>query len=78
MYQLTMIKMFMSGGKNAQEIARQMIGNNTNPIIRNLVKMAENGDYQGVENVARNMFKEHGRDFDRELQDLQSIVSQFK
>ena len=75
---LQMIKMFMNGGKNAQEIALNMIGNNNNPVLQNLVKMAQNGDYQGVENVARNMFKEQGRDFDAELKDLQSIVSQFK
>lgn len=75
---LQMIKMFMNGGKNPQEIAMNMIGNNNNPVIQNLVKMAENGDYKGVENVARNMFKEQGRDFDAELKDLQSVISSFK
>ena len=75
---LQMIKMLMSGGKNIQDVALQMIGNTNNPVIQNLVKMAQNGDYQGVENVARNMFKEQGRDFDAELKDLQSIVSNFR
>lgn len=75
---LQMIKMFMNGGKNPQEIAMNMIGNNNSPVIQNLVKMAQNGDYKGVENVARNMFKEQGRDFDAEMKDLQSVISSFK
>ena len=75
---LQMIKLAMSGGKNPQEIVKQMIRNNNNPIIQNLVKMAENGDYQGVENVARNMFKEQGRDFDVEIKDFQNLIGNFK
>ena len=75
---LQMIKLAMSGGKNPKEIVKQMIGNNNNPIIQNLVKMAENGDYQGVENVARNMFKEQGRDFDAEIKDFQNLIGNFK
>ena len=75
---LDLIKMLMSGGKNPQEIAMQIIGDNNNPIMKNLVTMAQNGDYQGVENVARNMFKEQGRDFDNEMRDLQNIISNFK
>jgi len=75
---LQMIKMFMSGGKNPQEIAMSMIGNNNNPMVQNLVKMAQNGDYKGVENIARNMFKEHGRDFDAEMKDLQNFIGNFK
>lgn len=64
---LDMIKNFMSGGKNPQEIAMQMIGNNNNPVIQNLIKMAQNGDYQGVEEFARNFYKQQGRDFDKEF-----------
>lgn len=75
---LQMIKTLMGGGKNPEQILKQMIGNNNNPIINNMVKMAENGDYQGVENVARNLFKEQGRDFDAELKDLQSFIGSIK
>ena len=75
---LDMIKNFMNGGKNPQEIAMNMIGNNGNPVIQNLIKMAQNGDYQGVENVARNMFREQGRDFDTEMKDLQRFIGSFK
>lgn len=75
---LQMIKLAMSGGKNPQEIVKRMIGNNNNPIIQNLVKMAENGDYKGVENVARNMLKEQGRDFDAEIKDFQNLIGNFR
>lgn len=75
---LDIIKNFMGGGKTPQEIAMNMIGNNTNPIMQNLVKMAQNGDYQGVEKVARNMFEEQGRDFDAEVRDFQNFISNFK
>ena len=75
---LDIIKNFMSGGKTPQEIALNMIGNNNNPVMQNLIKMAQNGDYKGVENVARNMFKEQGRNFDAEMEDLQSFISNFK
>ena len=75
---LDMIKQFMSGGKNAEEIAMQLIGNSNNPFLNNLVDMAKKGDYKGVENIARNMFKEQGRDFDKEMNDLQGFIQSFK
>ena len=75
---LDMIKSFMSGGKNAEQIAMQLIGNSNNPFMNNLVDMAKKGDYQGVENIARNMFKEQGRDFDKEIKDLQGFIQSFK
>ena len=71
-----MLKTFK--GRNPQEIAMQLIGSNTNPVINNLVTMAKNGDTQGVENFARNMLKEQGRDFDAEMQNMQSIINQLK
>ena len=58
---LDMLKQFK--GRNPQEIAMQMIGNTTNPMINNLVQMAKNGDKQGVENFARNVLKEQRKGF---------------
>lgn len=73
-----MLKMFINSGKTPKEIAIQMLGNYNNPVINNLVQMAEKGDYQGVENFTRNMFREQGRDFDKELQDMQNFINNFK
>lgn len=59
-------------GKNPQEVASKLLMNNTNPIFGNLIKMAQNGDTKGVEEFARNVFKERGRDFDKEFSQFMS------
>lgn len=59
------IKNYMLRGLTPKGIVKQMAGNN--PILGNLINMAERGDNQGVENFARNMLKERGMDFDQEF-----------
>ena len=58
---------FLKGIKNPKEAVIGMIKSNNNPMIKNLVEMAEKGDNKGIETFARNMFKEQGRDFDSEI-----------
>lgn len=70
---IEMLKGLINSGKSPQEIAMQMLGNNGNPIFNNLIMMAQKGDYKGVENVARNIFKQQGRDLDKELAEIQSL-----
>lgn len=60
---MTMLK----GIKNPKEAVINMIKSNNNPMVKNLVDMAEKGDNEGIEKFARNMFKEQGRDFDSEI-----------
>ena len=67
---MQMLQSFLTKGLSPQKIAEQMVGNN--PMIANLVKMANAGDTDGVEKVARNMFKEKGRDFDKEFSEFRS------
>lgn len=69
MNNIVMLKNFMKSGGNPQKFVQSMV--NSNPIIGNLSKMASEGNNKGVEAFARNMFKEQGRDFDKEF-------SQFK
>lgn len=69
------IKNFLNNGgslQNAIEKAMQKTvqNNNANPMFINLIKMAEEGDSKGVENFARNLFKEQGRDFDKEYSEF--------
>ena len=59
----------MLANANPQTIAMKMIGNG-NPVLGNLVQMAEKGDEKGIENFARNLFKEKGKDFDKEFSDF--------
>jgi formate dehydrogenase maturation protein FdhE len=56
----------LKGIKNPKEAVINMVKSNNNPMVKNLVEMAEKGDNQGVEKFARNIFKEQGRDFDSE------------
>lgn len=60
----------LKGIKNPKDAVINMIKTNNNPMIKNLVEMAEKGDTKGVENFARNFFKEQGRDFDKEMNEL--------
>lgn len=65
-----MLQNFITKGLSPQKIVEQMSGNN--PMMANLIKMANAGDTDGVEKVARNMFKEKGRDFDKEFSEFRS------
>lgn len=57
---LQMIQMI----KNPQEYVKKMMANNTNPVMKNLIQMAEKNDKQGLESFARNMLKEQGQNYD--------------
>ena len=52
-----------------------MTQNNQNPMINNLIGMAKNGNTAEIEKFARNIFKEQGRDFDKEFS---SFMQNFK
>ena len=57
----------LKGTKSPKDAVINMIKSNNNPMVKNLVDMAEKGNSEGIENFARNMFKEQGRDFDSEI-----------
>lgn len=76
--QLNDIKTFISNGGTPQQLIDRMMVNNSNPILLNLIQMAQKGDKVGVENFARNYLKEQGRDFDAEMRQLQDIIKSFK
>lgn len=67
---MQMLQNFIMKGLSPQKIVEQMAGNN--PMMANLIKMASSGNKSGVENFARNMFKEKGRDFDKEFSEFRS------
>lgn len=67
---MQMLQNFIMKGFSPQKIVEQMAG--SNPMMSNLMKMANAGDTSGVENFARNMFKEKGRDFDKEFSEFRS------
>ena len=60
----------LKGIKSPKDTVINMIKTNNNPMVKNLVEMAEKGDSQGVENFARNLYAQQGRDFDKEFNDF--------
>lgn len=68
---MNLIQMFKSI-KNPQQAVMQMLGNNTNPMAQNVLKMAQNGDKQGIEQFARNICQQKGVDFDKEFSNFKS------
>lgn len=57
--------------KNPQQFVMNYLGKTNNPMFNNLVQMAQKGDKKGVENFARNMFKEQGQDFDEIMKNFE-------
>ena len=56
----------MMGKMSPEQMVMNLIKQNNNPMLANLIQMAQKGDKQGVETFARNFFKEQGKDFDKE------------
>ena len=59
------IKILMNS-KTPKEALQQMIGRR-NPLLNNLMQMANSGKNKEIENFARNICKEKGIDFDKEF-----------
>lgn len=62
------MQMVRSGG-NPQQLMMNMLQKqvSNNPIGQNLLKMAQNNDGKGIEQVARNLCAQRGLDFDTEF-----------
>lgn len=61
------IQMLKSMG-NPQQFIQNMMGNSqimSNPMAKNIMGMAQKGDFAGVEQLGRNIAKEKGIDFDQ-------------
>lgn len=65
------IKMFK--GQNPKQLAINMAKQNSNPMIANLMKMANEGKTQGIEEFARNIMQEMGMDFDSEFANFMQL-----
>lgn len=58
---------FIKTIKSPEQFLRGFMNNNTNPMLGQLLKMAQGGNSKEIEAFARNVFKEKGRDFDAEF-----------
>lgn len=63
---INILKSFMSGGGNPQQLVQKAIGmtSNNNLIISNLVNLAQNGNKNKVEQIVRNICNEMNINFD--------------
>lgn len=53
--------------KNPQQLMQQIAGNNqimSNPMVQNVMQMAQQGNTRGVEQMARNLCREKGLNAD--------------
>lgn len=63
----------MRGGP--QQFIQQIMGNNqmmSNPIMKNTMQMAQQGNTQGIEQMARNLCKEKGLNADDVFNQIKS------
>lgn len=72
MNSLNVIKQYMLQGLTPKGILQRM--NIQNPILGNVISMAQNGDTKGVENFARNICKQRGLDFDSEFEKFKNTL----
>ena len=56
-------------GGNPQQMVMSMLEQSTqsNPIAKNIYSLARQGNYAEIEQIARNMTRERGLDFDKEF-----------
>ena len=61
------INIFQMMKAGPQQFIQQMMGNNqimSNPMMKNTINMAQQGNVQGIEQMARNLCKEKGLNAD--------------
>lgn len=65
---IQVLQNFMGKGGNPQQLLQKAMGmGNNNPMISNLLAMAQKGNSEGIEQFARNYCKERNMDFDKEF-----------
>lgn len=65
----------MMRGGNPQQLLQRMMGNSqimSNPIAKNAIQMAQKGDTNGIERMARNLCKEKGLNADDMMKQLKN------
>lgn len=72
------MKMVKNG--NPQEMVMGMLKQTAqtgNPMATNLINLINSGDMQGVEQLARNVARERGIDFDKEFNSFKQMFRNF-
>lgn len=71
---LKMVQELRNSG-NPQEVLINIIEQNSqnNPVMNNILSLAKEGKTSEIENIARNMLKEQGLDFDNEFNNFKKV-----
>ena len=72
------ILQMLRSGQNPQQIAMQFLQAKQNPMMNNWIQLAQQGKTQELENIARNIVKSQGRDFDTEFKAFRQQFEGFK
>lgn len=72
---MQMVSLMKNGG-NPQQMVLSMLEQQTsnNPFAANLLQLAKNNKTSEIEQIARNMAKERGVDFDTEFNNFKKIL----
>lgn len=72
---IQIIQMIRNGG-NPQQIVMSMLNGQTinNPVLQNLLSLAQDGRINDIEAVAKNLMKERGLDYDKEFNAFKQLI----
>ena len=67
---------FVKSSSNPQQFMLNMLEERAenNPMMQNLLQLAKQGKTKDIQQIARNTFKEQGRDFDKEFSDFKKTL----
>ena len=67
----TLIQMIKSG-KNPQQLMLSILETqySSSPLGQNLLMLAKNNQTQEIEQIARNLYQQQGKDFDKEFEEF--------
>ena len=71
------VQLIQQGNTSPQQLVMLLLENQSanNPMLSNLLQLAKNNDGKGIEQVARNMMKERGLDFDEEFNKFKQMYN---
>jgi len=65
----------IKNGQNPQQLMMNILGQN-NPILKNAMNLAQNGNTSALEMIARNLAQQRGLDFDTEFAKFKNYLNQ--
>lgn len=76
MMNLQQMIQFIKAGNNPEQFVMTMLQNGAknNPVFANILQLAQNKNYKGIENVVKNLAKQRGIDFDKEFNNFRQTL----